>query len=345
MWPRIRLTRDGVRILGLSCGILVAALNTSNNLLLLLFSLLVGLLALSPLLAAWNLFRIRVTRELPDRCIEGRKFLVTYEVTHPGILSRSFITIREKVGMDRHEGWVADVRPREASRIQCLGVAGPRGTQTWVGFELVTTYPFNLLSFSRKVRNEATRPVAPSFWKLSLPLSGAAGESISFSGVPGQKEGHGEEFYGVREVGLGETPRRIHWRCTAKQQRLMRVKEEEMRGGPRAVYIHLLGERQGEAFEHDMRLAASVSFTLLSAGGLVTLLWQEQEGWKLMESVRGQEGFHAILDALSTLKPLQTPTQAVVPVRALALNEWMFIGPPGQDLPEPLRGKTCRPLL
>src|SRR5438046_1152392 len=73
-WPRRRLwpTRDGWWCLGAALGLGFAAINTGNNLLYLLVSMLLGLIIVSGVLSEQSIRRVRVEPVLPDELFAGR---------------------------------------------------------------------------------------------------------------------------------------------------------------------------------------------------------------------------------------------------------------------------------
>src|SRR2546428_3546346 len=73
-WPRRTLwpTRDGWWCLGAALGLGFAAINTGNNLLYLLVSMLLGLIIVSGVLSEQSIRRVRVEPVLPDELFAGQ---------------------------------------------------------------------------------------------------------------------------------------------------------------------------------------------------------------------------------------------------------------------------------
>src|SRR5213592_2126686 len=74
LWPRRTLwpARDGWWCLGAALGLGFAAINTGNNLLYLLVSMLLGLIIVSGVLSEQSIRRVRVEPVLPDELFAGR---------------------------------------------------------------------------------------------------------------------------------------------------------------------------------------------------------------------------------------------------------------------------------
>src|SRR2546430_15250682 len=77
LWPRRTLwpARDGWWCLGAALGLGFAAINTGNNLLYLLVSMLLGLIIVSGVLSEQSLRRVRVQPGLPARPLSGQAAL------------------------------------------------------------------------------------------------------------------------------------------------------------------------------------------------------------------------------------------------------------------------------
>ena len=71
----IRPTRDGWWCLGAAIGLGFAAMNTGNNLLYLLASLLLALIIVSGILSEQSMRRLRLTRGVPEEIYAGRPAL------------------------------------------------------------------------------------------------------------------------------------------------------------------------------------------------------------------------------------------------------------------------------
>ena len=81
---RRRLTPGAWKILLVTIGLLGAAVNTGNNLVYLMFSLLVAALPVSLALGAFNLRRVRCELKLPAAARVGAPFTVEVEVAFEG---------------------------------------------------------------------------------------------------------------------------------------------------------------------------------------------------------------------------------------------------------------------
>ena len=94
---RPKPTRDGIWFLVILVGVLVAAVNTGNNLLYLALSSLLGVLVTSNLLAEWNLRGVRVRRVLPVEAFAGRPASGSFVVDNRRRLGGAAALVLEEV--------------------------------------------------------------------------------------------------------------------------------------------------------------------------------------------------------------------------------------------------------
>lgn len=135
----------------------------------------------------------------------------------------------------------------------------------------------------------------------------------------------GFEFYGMRDYALGDDPRRIVWRATARtmdadgniDRYLVRESEQGITDRVSIVLdTHRASHSPGdpsETFEAAVRVAASVSARHLKDGFAVTV---EVNGSRLINSLRGAQKRVVLLDQLARLdrepEPLSTTLERYI---------------------------------
>src|SRR5262245_53220907 len=75
-WQRFRTTREGKAFIFVTGGVGLAAINTGNNLLFLIFGFMLSLIVMSGILSELALRRVRVLRRLPDRAFAQSTALI-----------------------------------------------------------------------------------------------------------------------------------------------------------------------------------------------------------------------------------------------------------------------------
>ncbi len=160
IWP----TRDGWWCLFVVIGLGVAAINTGNNLLYLLVSLLLSLIVVSGMLSEQSLRGLRLEADVPDEIYAGtpalfgallsnrKRWLTSYSITLEilvrGGTPRFVYLPRLEAGRDRLLTWE-----------ETLPV---RGRQRLAGVRLTTRFPFGLFLKASRVMLELPVLVFPS---------------------------------------------------------------------------------------------------------------------------------------------------------------------------------------
>jgi uncharacterized protein (DUF58 family) len=263
---RVRPTRDGWWCLFATLGLGVAALNTGNNLVYLLFAMLLAFILVSGILSELALRRLRLTLVPPGEVYAGRpalfgatldngkRWLASYaigvEVSGPS--GRRVLTVaRLGAGEERALAWEATL-PR-------------RGRQPLPALRLQTRFPFGLAVKSEPAGVGGDVVVFPALRPVSgarLRDAGGAGGSAT------RRRGRGHDLYSLRAYRAGDDPRLIHWRVTAKAQTLtVRELEEDTALDVRIV---LAGGAAGpEPLEAGLSEAASLAVHFLRQGAAV----------------------------------------------------------------------------
>lgn len=274
--PRtLRPTRAGWVFFALTLGVGMAALNTGNNLMYMVLSLLLSFLVLSGVMSESALRGIQVRRVLPAELVAEQEAIVGVEVANQQRRVPAFAVVVEDV---MRQG--SSVRP--AGRAFALRVApqtaelrsyrftpGKRGPLEFVGFRVATRFPFGL--FSKALWIEAPRAalVFPALDAAppALPRSGALRRGDRRAGPAGQSP----ESAGLRGYAAGDAHRRVHWRASLRRGVLLVRDQEQESTGEHLVRLRTAGCTAGAAFEDAVRRAASDVAANLRGGLRVAL--------------------------------------------------------------------------
>ncbi|HEU5002844.1 MAG TPA: DUF58 domain-containing protein [Actinomycetota bacterium] len=130
----------------------------------------------------------------------------------------------------------------------------------------IITDPFGLARAPDRPLAKSSLLVFPAFEAL-LPMAAASPHSIEGAPRPMSPTGSGEDFFTMREYQPGDDVKKIHWRTTARQGRMM-VRQEDRPSEPRAVI--LLDDRRSA---HARRADGADSFEacITSAASLIHL--------------------------------------------------------------------------
>jgi uncharacterized protein (DUF58 family) len=264
-----RPTRDGWWCLGAAVALGFAAMNTGNNLLYLLASLLLGLIVVSGVLSEQSMRRLRLAPLVPDEIHAGRPAVVGARVANRKRWRTSYSLTLEAPGADAgRRRWIPRL-PAGAEREVTWEVTLPaRGRHRLPGVRVCTRFPFGLfVKTGRLLLDEpvvvfpALRPVAPHHRAL-LAAPGP---------VAVRRRGRGHELHSLRDYRTGDDPRLIHWRSSARAGALVvRELEAETTTDTRLV----LEDRGGDPARRERGIseAASLAAHLCRAGGAVELV-------------------------------------------------------------------------
>jgi len=267
IWP----TRDGWWCLFVVIGLGVAAINTGNNLLYLLVSLLLSLIVVSGVLSEQSMRGLRLDADAPEEIFAGapalfgavlanrKRWLTSYSITLE-LLTRGGPT--RFIYMPRLEA--------ERDRLLTWEETLPaRGRQRLAGVRLTTRFPFALFLKAGRVTLDrevlvfpAVRPISP---EALLRLVGAGTSAV-------RRRGRGHDLYNLRAYRAGDDPRLIHWRSSAKVDSLLvREMEAETTEDTRLVLAGT-GGRSAARLEAALSEAASIAVHLARAGAGVELV-------------------------------------------------------------------------
>lgn len=267
IWP----SREGWWLLFITTGLGVAAVNTGNNLLYLLVSMLLGLIVVSGVLSENSIRRTRATRIVPEEIYAGRATLFGVRVTNAkGRLTSYSVTV--EVARERGDArrlYVLRLPAGEERLFTWQETLSHRGRQHLSPMRVTTLFPFGLFL---KAGPEAPGPEVLVYPRV-VPISPASlRQSAGGGAVPTRRRGRGVDLYNLREYRPGDDPRLIHWRSTAKAGALM-VRELEAESTTDArIVLEGRGRADRERLEQALSRAASLAVHLLRSGVRVELV-------------------------------------------------------------------------
>ncbi len=264
--PRLlSLTRAGKFFLLMTLAVGFGAINTGNNLLFLLFGMLLSLIVASGLLSEAVIRNIRVRRRLPRQVEAKQPAPGEFRLINRGWWPALSIEPSEqnpravagplegrRLGPRSVPWWKfwrrqTDEESRPLAAAYCLRAAPgdettlsthyaftARGRYELPGLQLKTRFPFGLFEKTRRFDAPASILVYPE----SAPAERWLGQLRSRDGDRVQKKrGTGDEFFGLRDYRPGEDQRSIHWKSTARRGEPV-VRETEARN-QRALLVVL----------------------------------------------------------------------------------------------------------
>lgn len=278
--PRaLRFTREGRYLIGITLGVGFAAINTGNNLLYLFLGMLLSMIIVSGVLSEQTLRRLEVIRELPSQVFARRPFLTGIVLGNRKRRLPSFSVQVEDVIHGRplsKKCYFLKVPAQARQSTSYRTEFDRRGLYRYHGLKVDTRFPFAFFVKSRRYDAPAELVVYPAIQPVGrLPL-----EARSLLGeLARPRQGAGRDFHSLRDYRIGDDARDIHWKRSARENRLM-LREYETEGGRRLNLV--LNDRMptnfpvGEdaprlEFDQCVELTASLALHFAERGFSVTV--------------------------------------------------------------------------
>ena len=230
--PKMRVSREGWLWLAASVLLLGIGLYKGINLLCLLASAMLGVLALNLFLAGRGLGRLRGQRRISGPVFAGTPFRVELQATNPRRAALIGFSLEDVAPGQLFAGFVPRLSGGQTIPLSRESTLPRRGQYSWGALRAVSGYPFGLAQ--RRVRLAAAEEV------LVLPRMGRLHRgrlqrhlrpfgpvSSRTNSQPRPHPTAQAEFHGLRAFRNGDSPRWIHWRTSAHCGELM-VREFEV---------------------------------------------------------------------------------------------------------------------
>ncbi len=307
------LTTRGRSFVAAGLAVFAAAVATSQKDLLRIAILLLALPIVSALVVARTRYRLSSRRRLSSaRTAAGQDTAVTLRLDNISRLPTGLLLVEDKVPyvLGSRPRFVLDrVEPRGRREVTYTVRSDVRGRYDLGPLAIRLTDPFGMCELQRSFTARDTLVVTPPVAQLpSVALTGewaGSGESNARS-----LASSGEDDAGVREYRQGDDLRRVHWRSTARLDKVMVRREEQPWQARATVLLDSRGSAHGgegpaSSFEWAVAAAASIGVHLVRSGYHVRLLTDTGaaiEGSNLGVDGGSSDVEGALLDGLAVLR-------------------------------------------
>lgn len=312
---RTKLTLIGWLLILAAMGIGTAAYNTSSNILFMTLSLLLSSLVLSGLLSQINFHKLSWTLRPPEHLQAG-------ETGTAKVVLQNRKRIFPSMCLTLHVGGSGANKTRRVYLEHALGAGetsclewtfepGSRGRYTVFLNGLESMFPFG---FIRKVagrRETASILVWPS--RADYTFHSSAGGRRFLTGLSKRRAGVGSDLLNVRHYEKGDPPRLIHWKASARLNKLMT--RQLAQEGESGYHVHVANDTRHWAeasFERLCSVVCALCEDLFRAGRLEAVAIAG--GDPLL--IRGLRELHRVFDDLAVLKPVEVRSTPKVSVMA-----------------------------
>lgn len=261
----MRPTTEGWIFLASGFAVLLAAVNTGNNLLYLVLATMLSMVALSGILSELALRGTRVQRRLDEPAFAGRVTRGRWCVSRragwsPGLALRLEELRGPHLELDQRAAAILlYVRAGQRQDLPAGWLFSRRGRHRLRGVRVSTTWPFGIFVKSSNLLLSEDVVVFPE--PREHELVRVPGTTVGGVRTQRPQRGGDGDFLGLSEHRPGEDPRRIHWRSSARLARLVSVERSQSpRSGRVEVWVQQPGAgTRGERwmlFEEQLSRAA-----------------------------------------------------------------------------------------
>ncbi|HEY3065991.1 MAG TPA: DUF58 domain-containing protein [Methylomirabilota bacterium] len=272
-----------------------AAMNTGNNLLYLLLSMLLALIVVSGILSEQCIRGLTLAPVAPDeifarspallaaRVHNGKRWAPSYSITLEVMESggRVIYVPKLEAGAERTVTWEVTFTARGRQRVP--------------GIRVATRFPFGLFRKAGLPARAEEVVVYPAL--VPMPeVRGQASAGTSIAALP--RRGRGDDVYNLRDYRPEDDRRLIHWRSSAKTAALI-VREMAEEAAADACIVLVGAGRDRERLERALSEAASLAVHLLRGGAGVEL----RAPGLVVPLGRGRAHERSVLTALALYQP------------------------------------------
>ena len=288
----MKLTREGKRFLLAAVLIAVAAINTGNNLIYLILSLMLSFIALSYLLLRMNLaglvLEVAITGPVfaeeqisVELLLHNKKKVPVYSV----IIAADDAAAQVYCGQIAGHGVFSD---------RITMVFRKRGLYGYRDFSVQSGFPFILFRKSMSVKVSGQVLVYPKLLDIREMIDGIEGRQEE--GMVAVR-GRGDEVYSLRAFQYGDDWRRIHWKASARQDGFLIREYAEYASQKITILLDNFPPYDDMHFETAVSAAASLAKQYSETGYPVQFI----AAGKTIPFGTGDEHFRAILDLLAVI--------------------------------------------
>lgn len=305
---RMLVSTEGIVYLAIMFVLFTGAMLTRQNTLLLVFAIMAGPFVMNGWLTFGMLQAAKITRVAPRRAMVGELFGIELALAnrHP-LLSMWMMSVRDEIA-HAHERLTAEVLfSRVATRAVQAGHyqlrLTRRGRYKLGPLQIFTRFPLGLVERSRLFPQPQEVLVYPRIGRLNPQWKRRWVGATELVARPQPNAGiFHDEFHRLREFRIGDNPRDIHWRSSARRGELILREYQQNRDFNLAVILELWqppaarGKRaENELIERVLSLVLTLlvehgrecrdGTLTLAATGATTFRWAGQGTSASLESL------------------------------------------------------------
>jgi len=292
---RIRLKKEGRRFLIAVVLIGLASFDTGNNLIYLIFSLMLSITLITFITAAINLRGLRFELVFKEPIYAETPYTLEVEIENSKPIPSYSIYII--LPFEGQRVYIPSIKGRVNRVSFDRLIIGKRGRYRIKGFSVMTGFPFIFMYLYRWMECDTEVIVYPRLMDIRPLLM----DMVPLPAETGRPRiTHDGEFIFVREYVYGEESRKIDWKATARTQKTMM--KVFSKGDERLATIILdnAGGGREDDFEKAVSVCASLCSEFIQRGYYVRLITCT----KVVPFGRGKVHLFKILDILAGVRQM-----------------------------------------
>lgn len=255
-WARTRPTKEGMMFLGLTFFVGFAAINTGNNLIYMIFGMMLSFIASSGIISMINLAGIEVKPLYPREAYAHSPAPIRFSLTNLKFLIPSYSLT---ININGKKGFLTHLPPKLTKNVTVNFVFDKRGWNTVPEAQMYTKFPFGFfMKWIKLDLGEEQMLVYPKLVNESVYID----EYLSATGeVKADRLGPGTDIRSLRDYAYGDNPKHIHWKVSAKAGKLI-LREMEDEDSQKVLLEFKPGTKKRD-LESEISRSASIFLKLL----------------------------------------------------------------------------------
>ncbi len=250
-YNRVRPTSAGIWYLVITIGVAIGGMNTGNNLVYAVLSVMMSVLIVNNVLAEWNLRGLVARRSLPAEIFAGQAARGALVLENRRKVGPALAVRVEEMDGGRAAADLPRVEPGAEVATPASWTFSKRGTQSFAILRVGSSYPFGLLLRYRDLKVPGTVLVYPAS-ERGVPSLGGPGDGLDGQSPRGGVDQTGE-LHALRPYQPGDPIKRIHARSSARVGEPMVMLRAGEQGN--RVWLKVEATANNEQYEQQIRRA------------------------------------------------------------------------------------------
>lgn len=296
----IRITKIGLWYVLITLVVAVAATNTGNNALYMVWAAMLAALVLSGFVSRQNVRGLRAELEPPPEVFANQPFSLRFKLTNRSRLwSRWFLLFSVS---PTDQPWLLPYLPRGGTSLGTVELIRPRrGHHRLEAIHLSSLFPFGLFRKGARYRVDTRFLVFPELFPAAssrLASQGDLGDETT------RRRGRGQDLHGLRRFRPGDDPRGIHWKQTARTGKMIYTERQADESRRLSILFdngvgELEDDEQLGRFERLVSEAATTAVDYLQRGYYVEFVARDGS----LPFAAGERQRLAVLELLALIEP------------------------------------------